>query len=62
MPLQNHCWLQMGDEAKVDVDWFASHADINVRYNAADNAGHTVTVGPRIFKLHLLHPVSSTRR
>ncbi len=36
------------------VDWFAAQADFSARYNGGDNAGHTVTVGERIFKLHLI--------
>jgi adenylosuccinate synthase len=55
MPLQIIVGAQWGDEGKGRiVDWFASHAEISARYNGGDNAGHTVTVGPRIFKLHLL--------
>jgi adenylosuccinate synthase len=55
MPLLIIVGAQWGDEGKGRiVDWFASHADISARYNGGDNAGHTVTVGQRIFKLHLL--------
>ena len=55
MPLQIIVGAQWGDEGKGRiVDWFASQADVSARYNGGDNAGHTVTVGPRIFKLHLL--------
>jgi adenylosuccinate synthase len=55
MPLQIIVGAQWGDEGKGRiVDWFASRADLSARYNGGDNAGHTVTVGPRIFKLHLL--------
>jgi adenylosuccinate synthase len=55
MPLQIIVGTQWGDEGKGRiVDWFAAHADINARYNGGDNAGHTVTVGERIFKLHLI--------
>lgn len=62
MPLQIIVGAQWGDEGKGRiVDWFASHADISARFNGGDNAGHTVTVGEKIFKLHLipsgiLHP------
>src|SRR5512137_2463342 len=46
---------QWGDEGKGRVvDWFAAQADFSARYNGGDNAGHTVTVGERIFKLHLI--------
>src|SRR5512137_721886 len=53
---------QWGDEGKGRiVDWFAAHADFVARYNGGDNAGHTVTLGSQLFKLHLipsgiLHP------
>jgi adenylosuccinate synthase len=55
MPLQIIVGAQWGDEGKGRiVDWFAAQADISARYNGGDNAGHTVTVGSHIFKLHLL--------
>jgi adenylosuccinate synthase len=55
MALQVIVGAQWGDEGKGRiVDWFAAQADISARYNGGDNAGHTVTVGKRIFKLHLI--------
>jgi adenylosuccinate synthase len=55
MPLQIIVGTQWGDEGKGRiVDWFAGRADVNARFNGGDNAGHTVTVGARIFKLHLI--------
>jgi adenylosuccinate synthase len=55
MPLQIIVGAQWGDEGKGRiVDWFASQADFSARFNGGDNAGHTVTVGSRIFKLHLI--------
>ncbi len=55
MPLQIIVGAQWGDEGKGRiVDWFSAHGDFSARYNGGDNAGHTVTVGPRIFKLHLI--------
>jgi len=55
MPLQIIVGAQWGDEGKGRiVDWFAAGADYTARYNGGDNAGHTVTVGSRIFKLHLI--------
>ena len=55
MPLQIIVGAQWGDEGKGRiVDWFAAGADFNARFNGGDNAGHTVTVGERIFKLHLI--------
>lgn len=55
MSLQIIVGAQWGDEGKGRiVDWFAAEADFSARYNGGDNAGHTVTVGKRIFKLHLI--------
>ncbi len=55
MPFQIIVGAQWGDEGKGRiVDWFAAQADISARYNGGDNAGHTVTVGKQIFKLHLI--------
>ena len=46
---------QWGDEGKGRiVDWYAREADITARANGGDNAGHTVTVGWQIYKLHLI--------
>jgi adenylosuccinate synthase len=46
---------QWGDEAKGKiVDLVAQHAEVVVRYGGGSNAGHTVTVGERQFKLHLI--------
>lgn len=46
---------QWGDEGKGRiVDYLAAGADFVARYNGGDNAGHTVTVGSKIFKLHLV--------
>ncbi len=46
---------QWGDEGKGRiVDWYAAQADYSARCNGGDNAGHTVTVGGRIYKLHLV--------
>ena len=47
--------VQWGDEGKGRiVDYLAAGADFVARYNGGDNAGHTVTVGSKIFKLHLV--------
>ncbi len=55
MPLQIIVGTQWGDEGKGRiVDWFAANADFVARYNGGDNAGHSVTVGPKLFKLHLI--------
>ena len=55
MPLNIIVGAQWGDEGKGRiVDWFAGQAACVARFNGGDNAGHTVTVGERIFKLHLI--------
>ncbi len=55
MSLQIIVGAQWGDEGKGRiVDWFASQAQIVARYNGGDNAGHSVTVGDKLFKLHLI--------
>ncbi len=55
MPLQIIVGAQWGDEGKGRfVDWFAANSDVVARYNGGDNAGHSVTVGPKLFKLHLI--------
>jgi adenylosuccinate synthase len=55
MPLDILVGAQWGDEGKGRItDWLAEHAQIVARYSGGDNAGHTVTVGDKIFKLHLL--------
>ncbi len=66
MSLQIIVGAQWGDEGKGRiVDWFAASADVVARYNGGDNAGHSVTVGEKLFKLHLVpsgiihpHPVA----
>lgn len=46
---------QWGDEGKGKiVDYLAERADVVVRYQGGNNAGHTVVVGDQEFKLHLL--------
>ncbi|GAB4500902.1 MAG: adenylosuccinate synthase [Anaerolineales bacterium] len=55
MPLQIIVGAQWGDEGKGRiVDWFAGQAQMVARYNGGDNAGHSVTVGDKLFKLHLI--------
>ena len=55
MPLSIVIGAQWGDEGKGRVvDLLAGKADIVARYYGGDNAGHTVTVGQKTFKLHLL--------
>lgn len=46
---------QWGDEGKGKiVDYLAEKADVVVRYQGGNNAGHTVVVGAKEYKLHLL--------
>ncbi|MEW6173838.1 MAG: adenylosuccinate synthase [Bacillota bacterium] len=46
---------QWGDEGKGKVtDFLAAQADLIVRYQGGNNAGHTVVVGEEEFKLHLI--------
>ena len=46
---------QWGDEGKGKViDFYAEEADIVVRFNGGDNAGHTIMFEDREFKFHLL--------
>lgn len=55
MTLQIIVGAQWGDEGKGRiVDWFAAGSDYVARYNGGDNAGHSVTVGNNLFKLHLV--------
>ncbi len=55
MPLDIVIGTQWGDEGKGRiVDLLAARADLVARFNGGDNAGHTVTVGNRTFKLHLI--------
>lgn len=46
---------QWGDEGKGKItDFLAEQADVVVRYQGGNNAGHTVVVGDQVFKLHLI--------
>ncbi len=46
---------QWGDEGKGKItDLLSRSADVVVRYQGGNNAGHTVVVGDRTFKLHLI--------
>ena len=55
MPLDILVGMQWGDEGKGRItDLLAAQADVVARYSGGDNAGHSVTVGGRLFKLHLI--------
>ena len=57
---------QWGDEGKGKItDFFAGDADFVVRFHGGNNAGHTVIVNDKTYKLHLIpsgvlyqHPIS----
>ena len=47
--------MQWGDEGKGRfVDYLASQADVVVRFQGGNNAGHTVEIGTQQYKLHLV--------
>lgn len=55
MPATIVIGAQWGDEGKGGVaDRLAAEADVVARYAGGDNAGHTVAVGSKVFKLHLV--------
>ena len=55
MPVDIIVGTQWGDEGKGRItDLLAASADIVARFGGGDNAGHSVTVGEEIYKLHLL--------
>ena len=46
---------QWGDEGKGKiVDWLSARADVVVRFQGGHNAGHTLVVGEKVYKLSLL--------
>lgn len=55
MPLDIIVGTQWGDEGKGRyTDLLAAESDLVARFAGGDNAGHTVTVGEHVFKLHLI--------
>jgi adenylosuccinate synthase len=55
MPLHVILGAQWGDEGKGRIlDAIASEAAVVARFSGGDNAGHTVTAGGKIFRLHLI--------
>ena len=46
---------QWGDEGKGKiVDWLSERADIIARFQGGHNAGHTIVIGDKVYKLSLL--------
>ncbi len=46
---------QWGDEGKGKiVDWLSDQADVVIRFQGGHNAGHTLVIDGKIFKLRLL--------
>src|SRR5215467_10123215 len=46
---------QWGDEGKGKIiDWLSNRADMVVRFQGGNNAGHTIVVGNKTYKLSLL--------
>src|SRR5881227_986512 len=46
---------QWGDEGKGKVtDLIAEHADVVIRYQGGNNAGHTIVRGDQVYKFHLI--------
>jgi len=46
---------QWGDEGKGKIiDWLANRAEMVVRFQGGNNAGHTIVVGEKTYKLSLL--------
>src|SRR6195952_1333992 len=46
---------QWGDEGKGKIiDWLANRAEMVVRFPGGNNAGHTIVVGDKTYKLSLL--------
>ncbi len=55
MPLNIIVGAQWGDEGKGRItDLLAEDVDYVARFSGGDNAGHTVTIGQEVFKLHLM--------
>ena len=55
MPITIIIGAQWGDEGKGHItDRLAQGAAVVARYSGGDNAGHTVTIGDEVFKLHLI--------
>ena len=52
---------QWGDEGKGKItDFLSANAEVIARYQGGDNAGHTIVIDGKKFKLHLFLLVSSS--
>ena len=55
MPATVIVGLQWGDEGKgKTTDFLGEQVGMVVRYQGGDNAGHTVVLGDKVFKLQLV--------
>ena len=55
MPSKVILGTQWGDEGKGKItDLLAEEADLVVRFQGGNNAGHTIVIGEKVFKLHLV--------
>ena len=41
-------------EKEKEADWLSSEADVVVRFQGGHNAGHTLVIDKKVFKLRLL--------
>ena len=55
MPSKVILGTQWGDEGKGKItDLLAQDSDMVVRFQGGNNAGHTIVIGEKVFKLHLV--------
>ena len=55
MPSKLIMGTQWGDEGKGKItDLLAEDADLVVRFQGGNNAGHTIVIGDKVYKLHLV--------
>ena len=49
---------QWGDEGKGKiVDWLSEQADVVIRFQGGHNAGHTLVINGKVFRLESLHVI-----
>lgn len=54
---------QWGDEGKGKiVDWLSERADVIARFQGGHNAGHTLVIDGKVYKLHALPSGVGARR